>query len=231
MVMNDSWREAKSLQALEAEIQEFYPGTTTWEIGDADHQDSRSDHNPNDANVVCAKDILANGGLSLAALADHLVTNPHPNLRYVIYNRSIAERKNAFAWHEYSGKNAHDKHLHVSVGNGPDGRSTGGYDSTAPWGIAELAGHPSVPSTPNKPTKPSTGTTKLGDKMGTLKRGDKGRKVRILQGLLTAWGYKTSIDGIFGAQTEKQVKAFQKEHAKPSDGLVGKLTWNALLGL
>lgn len=227
--MNTKWREAKSLQTLEAEIQEHFPGTTTWEIGDEDHQDDWSDHNPNDKNVVCGKDVLSDDGLNLQAFVDHLITNPHPNLRYVIFNRKIYQRKNGFKAQPYNGKNAHKTHVHVSVGNGPDGRSTSGYDSTAPWGIGALKGKPSKPTTPSKP---STGTGKLGDKMPTLKRGIKNKAaVRRLQALLTANGYKTSIDGIFGSQTERQLRAYQGKHAKPVDGIAGPITWNALLGL
>lgn len=227
--MSQAWREAKSLQTLEDELQEYYPGTTTWEIGDEDHQDSWSDHNPNGADVVCAKDILGNAGLNLGALAAHLIANPHPNLRYVIYNEVIYQRKNGFDPEEYNGINKHKTHLHASVGNGPDGRSTTGYDNTVSWKIAKLAdGKPYKPPTPGKP---STGTGKLGDKMPTVKRGSKGRTVNRLQGLLTANGYKTSIDGIFGPQTEKALRSFQTKHAKPVDGIAGPITWNALLGL
>lgn len=228
--MSEAWREAKSLETLEGELQKYYPDTTTWEIGDEDHQDSWSDHNPNAKRVVCAKDILGDGGLDLGALAEHLVSNPHPNLRYVIFNRRIAQRKDGFAWKTYNGVNAHKTHLHASVGNGPDGRSTTGYDSTASWRIAELkAGKPSVPA---KPNKPSTGTGELGGKMPTLRRGSKNRAdVRRLQALLTAAGYKTGIDGIFGPQTERQLRAFQTKHAKPVDGIAGPITWNALLGV
>jgi len=227
--MSESWREAKSLQTLEDELQKYYPGTTTWEIGDKDHQDSWSDHNPNGAGVVCAKDILGNAGLNLQAFVYHLITNPHPNLRYVIFNRKIYQRKNGWKAEDYNGKNAHATHVHVSVGNGPDGRSTTGYDTTTTWKISDLAdGKPSKPPTPGKP---DTGKGKLGDKMPTVKRGSKGTTVSRLQGLLTANGYKTSIDGIFGPQTERVLRSFQSRHAKPVDGIAGPITWNALLGL
>lgn len=237
--MSTKWREARSLQTLERELQEFYPGTTTWEIGDDDHQDSWSDHNPNDANVVCAKDILADGGISLQRLADHLVSNPHPNLRYVIYNRRIAQRKNGFEWQEYHGKNAHKTHLHASVGNGPDGRSTKGYDNTSSWGIAKLAGKP---STPPRPGKPDTGTTDWTENiimaLPMLKEKARGTDVKRLQGLLQANGYTDSrIDGRFGPQTERALKRFQKNRKVKNsvvngngDGICGEHSWRRLLG-
>jgi len=227
--MSSKWQLAKSLTRLSDEIEAKYPGTTVWTIGDAAHQDTWSDHNATAGGVVCAVDVLGDHGLSLPAFTAHLIADPHPNLRYVIFNRKIYERKNGFQARDYSGKNAHATHVHVSVGNGPDGRSTSGYDSTAAWGVAEIG---STPSKPPAPQQPSTGTKKLGDKMPTLKRGSKSKAaVRRLQALLTANGYKTTIDGIFGTQTGRQLRAFQAKHAKPADEIAGPVTWNALLGL
>lgn len=227
--MGETWRRAKSLVKLGDEIEKAYPGTTVWDIGDANHQDSWSDHNPNECcDVVCAIDVLDDGGLNLAKFVAHLIANPHPNLRYVIYNRVIYQRKNGFAPQDYSGKNAHKTHVHVSVGNGPDGRSTTNYDNgSTSWRISAIGdGTP----TPPKPSQPSTGK-KLGDKMPTIKRGNKGSRVRMLQGLLIAWGHKISVDGVFGPKTEAALRAFQGKYAKPVDGIAGPITWNALLGL
>jgi hypothetical protein len=222
---------AKSLVVLTSEIEYFFPDTTVWDIGDKAHQNSWSSHNPNVCcDVVCAVDVLPDAGLDLPKFVAHIVANPHPNLLYVIFDEQIYKRRNGFKPEPYYGVNRHKKHAHVNVGNGPDGRSTSDYDSTASWEIDDL-GKPSKPSNPSKPSKPSTEKNRLGDKMPTLKRGSKGTDVRRLQGLLTANGYKTNMDGIFGPQTEKKVRAFQAKHAKPVDSIVGKLTWNALLGV
>jgi ribosomal protein S17 len=232
--MSDSWRLAKSLIVLTSEIEYFFPDTTIWDIGDASHQSEDSDHNPNECcDVVCAVDVKPDHGLDLPKFVHHLVTNPHPNLRYVIFNRKIYHRKYNFEARDYNGVNAHKEHVHVSAGNGPDGRSTRDYDSTASWEIDDLGkpAKPSKPHEPAKPSKPSTGTKKLGDKMPTLRRGDRGKNVRRLQGLLTANGYATAIDGKFEGDTERQVRAFQHDHARPVDGIPGPITWNALLGL
>lgn len=224
-----SWRLAKSIDRLKDEIEDEYPGTIVWTIGDEDHQDSWSDHNPNECcDVVCAGDVKGNAGLDLPDFVRHLITNPHPNLRYVIFNRKIYQRKNNFRAEDYNGKNAHADHVHVSSGNGPDGRSTSNYDNgSTSWRIASID---KTPSTPSKPSKPSTGT-KLGDKMPTIQRGNKGSRVRMLQGLLIAWGHDIRVDGVFGPNTEKAVRSFQGKYAKPADGIVGGITWNALLGL
>lgn len=63
-----------------------------------------------------------------------------------------------------------------------------------------------------------------------LSTGSKGQEVKTLQRLLNAMGYKCGgVDGIFGANTEKAVKSFQKSEKLDADGVVGKNTWAALL--
>lgn len=223
-----TWRLAKSLIVLTSELEHAYPDTVVWDIGDKDHQDSWSDHNPNVCcNVVCAVDVVDDSDIDLPKFVAHLLANPHPNLRYVIFNRKIYQRKNGWRAEDYNGPNAHKTHAHVSVGNGPDGRGTSNYDSTATWNIDDLD---RAPSNPSRPSLPNTGT-KLGDKMPTLKRGNKSSRVRMLQGLLIAWNHKITVDGDFGPKTEAAVRSFQGKYAKPVDGIVGPITWNKLLGL
>lgn len=226
-----TWRLAKSLVVLTSELEYAYPDTVVWDIGDKDHQNSWSDHNPSECcDVVCAVDVVDDTDIDLPKFVAHLLANPHPNLRYVIYNGWICQRKNGFKRKKYTGPNKHKTHVHVSVGNGPDGRSTSNYDSTASWDIDDLGKRPSKPPTPSKPSKPSTGT-KLGDKMPTIQNGNKGSRVRMLQGLLLAWHYNVKLDGIFGDKTEAAVRDFQRKHAKPVDGVVGPITWNKLLNI
>jgi hypothetical protein len=220
-------RNAKSIERLKDEIKAAYPGTTIWIVGDEAHKNTWSDHNPNVCcGVYCAADVKGNAGLSLPKFVKHLITNPHPNLRYVIFNHKIYHRSNGFEPEDYNGKSGHEEHAHVSVGNGPDGRSTTNYDNgSTSWRIS------SIGKTPSQPSKPSQPTTKLGDKMPTIKRGNKGARVRMLQGLLIAWGHKLSVDGIFGDKTDAALRAFQGKYAKPVDGIAGPITWNALLGI
>lgn len=63
-----------------------------------------------------------------------------------------------------------------------------------------------------------------------LRRGDKGKAVRELQGLLNSKSGKIVLhpDGDFGANTEKAVKEFQQSHKLRVDGVVGAKTWDAL---
>ena len=65
----------------------------------------------------------------------------------------------------------------------------------------------------------------------TLKRGAKGVYVIILQDALNTLGYVCGpIDGIFGVNTQNQVKAFQNSNGLGSDGIVGCNTWKKLCG-
>lgn len=223
-----SWRLAKSLVVLTSELEYAYPDTIVWDIGDKAHQGTWSDHNPNVCcDVVCAVDVVDDSDIDLPKFVAHLLANPHPNLRYVIYAGYIYQRKNGFKREVYNGVNKHKGHAHVSTGDGPDGRSTSNYDSTVTWNIDDLDGA----VTPPKPSQPSTGK-KLGDKMPQIKKGAKGHAVRVLQAVLrSVWGYNIAVDGIFGPKTEAALRRFQGKHAKPVDGIAGPITWNALLGL
>ena len=131
-----AWRLARSLDTLRSEVWALHPGTTFWTIGDPAHADTWSDHNPNECcGVVCAADVLGNAGLNLRSFADTIVRVDPPALKYVIFNRKIWHP--GYGWSDYHGSNPHTTHVHVSVGFGPDGRSTGNYDDRSGWGIAE----------------------------------------------------------------------------------------------
>src|SRR5690606_28428713 len=116
--------------------------------------------------------------------AEQVRTSGHPAAKYVIYNRRIASKTHGWAWRPYHGSNPHTSHVHVSVGVGPDGRSTGPYDNTSPWGVAGAAG--------------GEGTV-IG-----LKRGDRGERVKALQATLRYAGFADivgEVDGIYGPAT------------------------------
>ncbi len=61
-------------------------------------------------------------------------------------------------------------------------------------------------------------------------------QVKTLQRLLKAMDYPgadlmpLSIDGIFGANTDRAVRNFQKKNSLTADGIVGPATWKKLLG-
>lgn len=66
--------------------------------------------------------------------------------------------------------------------------------------------------------------------MKTLRNGDRGMQVRVLQFVLNQHGYSAgTADGIFGKNTLAAVKQFQKANGLTVDGICGKNTWNKLL--
>lgn len=62
----------------------------------------------------------------------------------------------------------------------------------------------------------------------TLKKGDRGEHVELLQELLIVAGQQLSVDGIFGPRTDEAVRAFQLSKALTIDGIVGPHTWEKL---
>lgn len=66
----------------------------------------------------------------------------------------------------------------------------------------------------------------------TLRQGARGNITRLLQRVLKAYGFDCgNIDGIFGPQTYNAVVAFQKSRGLSPDGIVGRNTWSAVLGI
>ncbi|AZB41877.1 N-acetylmuramoyl-L-alanine amidase [Bacillus sp. FJAT-42376] len=61
-----------------------------------------------------------------------------------------------------------------------------------------------------------------------VRKGDTGDLVKDVQRKLMASGYRLSADGIFGADTEAAVIAFQKKNKLTADGIVGSQTYAAL---
>lgn len=141
-----SWRVAKSLEELLAEINAAAPTrskASDGSIGDPAHSSRLSDHNPNPAGVVRARDFThdPDHGLDAGELAEavrRLGIAGHPALgpgAYVIWNHRIASATQdgqPWDWEPYGGDNPHTKHVHVSVAT-----AARGYDSTRRWGVME----------------------------------------------------------------------------------------------
>lgn len=138
------WRAARALDQLLDEVNAAAPHRSKLSdgtIGDPAHSARYSDHNPNAAGVVRARDITHDpehgvDGAQLAERIRQLGIAGHPALQagaYVIHNRRIASATLDGApwdWEPYSGRNPHTKHVHVSVSSSPRG-----YDSRRPWGV------------------------------------------------------------------------------------------------
>ena len=90
-------------------------------------------------------------------------------------------------------------------------------------------------NTAQEAQKPAQEAAKVqgGVNMPTLRKGDKGLAVKVLQRFLKARGAKLEkhgADSDFGTETLEAVKAFQTTHSLTVDGICGPLTWAALVG-
>jgi peptidoglycan hydrolase-like protein with peptidoglycan-binding domain len=77
------------------------------------------------------------------------------------------------------------------------------------------------------PDNPDSGHHSLGDRI-PIKRGMSGHDIRVLQDFLTRAGYKVSVDGEFGASTEKAVKKFETAQSRAVDGMMDAADIDAL---
>ncbi|MCD8333892.1 MAG: glycoside hydrolase family protein [Clostridiales bacterium] len=73
--------------------------------------------------------------------------------------------------------------------------------------------------------------TEVTHDMDTLRNGDKGQQVTVLQILLnSALGCGLETDGKFGNLTKAAVEQYQAAEGLTVDGICGPLTWDAILG-
>jgi len=133
-----AWRVAEALETLRKQLNEAFPKRSKASdggIGDAKHASRSSDHNPYLVNkgvgVVSARDFTHDPktGIDCQWLADTLVKNKDPRIKYIIWNKQICSSQTSpWKWRPYKGVNGHTKHLHLSVIGEPKL-----YDSTKPW--------------------------------------------------------------------------------------------------
>ena len=130
-----SFTVAPCLLTLRDEINQLAPHrnkASDGTIGDAAHQQRKSDHNPDADGVVRALDVTHDpaGGADMAVLAEHLRSRQDPRTKYVIFNRRIFSPRNNWAWRPFDGQ-SHAHHLHLSVV--ADGRA----DDPSGWGVRD----------------------------------------------------------------------------------------------
>lgn len=66
--------------------------------------------------------------------------------------------------------------------------------------------------------------------MSSIRRGDEGAAVKLLQGVLAKLNYEvTDIDGVFGRETLDAVKSFQADYGLDDDGVAGVDTVTAMI--
>jgi peptidoglycan hydrolase-like protein with peptidoglycan-binding domain len=99
-------------------------------------------------------------------------------------------------------------------------QNTGGTATTSP--------RPTTP--PTSSVSPTDGKERTTVVLPVLRKGMRGPAVMNLQERLKAIGvFKGAIDGVFGTETEAAVKAAQQNRSLNPDGVVGPMTWSALL--
>ncbi len=98
-------------------------------------------------------------------------------------------------------------------------------------------GRPAVTTTtttatapPPTTTAPATQPTAIGiAPTVTLKSGDNGAQVKLLQSALAQLGYSPgSVDGVYGASTTTALTKFQRAHNLTADGILGPASLAAL---
>jgi hypothetical protein len=153
-----AWSNSKNAQALKDSVQAKYQGTQViYTVGDLDHQGSTSDHNPDDdpryntdqkdadsKQEVRAVDIMVNSSFSsaqAAALVQLLLKNCRNRTYYIIYNRKMYHSKRGFVAENYSGKDPHTNHIHVSTLAAQDENST-------PWNLSVISTGGTVTDSP-----------------------------------------------------------------------------------
>lgn len=135
-----TWRVAACLLQLRAQIDLMAPmrsKANDGTIGDFSHAARESDHNPwvrdRGVGVVTAIDITddPDDGCNAAALVAALIASRDSRIKYLIWNRQIiSSNVSPWSWRQYSGRNPHTKHFHLSVH-----ADKGLFDSTIPWSL------------------------------------------------------------------------------------------------
>jgi Putative peptidoglycan binding domain len=104
-------------------------------------------------------------------------------------------------------------------------------------GVFSGGSHPAPTVSPTVTTTPVTTTTQTTAPVSqpvaapttTLKPGDNGAQVKVLQRALASLGFSAgTIDGDYGSGTEDAVKQFQRSAGITDDGIVGPATLRAL---
>lgn len=215
-----AWRNCKASLVLLAEVDARWPGrsrASDGTIGDQAHSSRTSDHNPNAAGVVRARDITA-AGIDAAWLAEYLRQSGakgDPRLGsggYIIFNRRIT-KPDFSGWKVYTGQNPHVKHVHVSFS-----RNAAGYDSAAAWGlVSDGKAYSTIP------TSTYCHYGERNDRVGTLQR--------FMVANFPSYN-KYSPTGFYGDQTKAGIAEFQRRvgvTGPDADGsIVGPRTMNKL---
>lgn len=244
-----SWRLARSLETLRAQFDEAYPDrnkASDGTIGDEDHQNRQSDHNPwYGPGIVTAIDITHDPehGVDIDKITDELAASRDPRIKYVIANSLILDSRpgnSPWQWVAYSGSNPHTRHFHLSVvadercddaspwdlpsldgtGNGGGGSGGGGKQPAG-------RGAPPYPLPPGYYYGPLSGPAesisgKYRTDTNAMRAG-----LRRWQQRLADLGWSITPDGYYGPETQRIARRFQQVKGLHVDGLIGPVTWDA----
>ena len=139
-----SWYLAKSLEQLRKQVNAAFPNrdkSSDGSVGDLKHSQRKSDHNPNPAGAVTAIDIDRdfNDGHDARELVNALQASKDKRLKYLIFERKITVKGDITQWKPYTGVNAHNHHVHISVSANP-----ALYDDVTEWKL-DFAANTSSP--------------------------------------------------------------------------------------
>jgi hypothetical protein len=222
-----AWRLAKSIKTLLDQVNAEYPHRRKdgdGGIGDAAHASRSSDHNPyiivRGQGVVRAYDFThaPETGFDAYAFAEMMLKNKDFRVRYIISNRKIASGKagpEPWKWRPYEcppNKNPHNHHTHVSVTE-----SEAEFDSAAKWNMGGMATAAEAQAPEANSYVPPPATLRLKARGELVKRMQAGIGLKGAQ-----------VDGFFGPDTEKTLKAFQSAKNLAVDGICGPQCWEAI---
>lgn len=211
-----TWRLAKSLETLRAQINAAAPGrskVSDGTIGDAAHASRSSDHNPHvkdgKTGIVTALDITHDprNGVDAQAIADALKASADPRIKYIIWNKRIWTPAKSPNWRPYTGTNPHDKHIHISVLP-----NQVRYDDGGPWKWGGAMPQADAPVVTVKPLLFHGMSGHAGDIAIA--------KTALIEALQAEHGFGLLLDGL--------TRGFQKREGMTPDGKIGAYTWGKL---
>jgi hypothetical protein len=143
------WRVSYGLTRLLHQINEKAPNrnkASDGSIGDAAHQATTSDHNPDSKGIVRAMDFTNDPahGADMGVITEAIRQSHDPRVAYMIFNhRIVSSTILPWTWRSYSGTDPHTGHMHIStVSDDPIA------DGIQPWSIT--LGTSTGPSAPTE---------------------------------------------------------------------------------
>ena len=229
------WRVDEGLAVLIAQWKQEHPGAVVYTIGDADHASRSSEHNPEpdgsepgaDYGEVDAADFMIGHGVThadLQELRDQLVAHRDARLWYVIWDGKItSSTTKPWTERDYSGKDQHTDHAHVSVNDKFDKNIT-------PWKLEDptmaLKNHKALDVDDLQISE-----LKYGNDDDDFAGYDGVLRAQALLGVLT--GDEVETDGIFGPQVRNALKKQMAKAGVPNHPgtTIGVAEWKILVGM